>query len=66
MPEVYFSTQGFRVRCRGQGFAISGPGFYVWDEQLSAALERARLLRPSALQRHPPTASGRVRGYGSG
>lgn len=48
MAEVRWSSQGLQVRCDGPGFAISGPGFHVWDERLPEALEQAALLRPHA------------------
>ena len=44
MTEVCWSTEGLRIHCGERGFAASGDGFYVWDEQLSEVLEAARLI----------------------
>ncbi len=45
MSEIHWTSDGLRVRCGEQGFAVIGPDFHVWDERLPAALESARLLR---------------------
>jgi len=40
------------VRVDGSGFAVEGPGFYVWDENLETVLAAAREL---SLGRFPAT-----------
>lgn len=54
MAEIRWHERGLEVRCRGGGFAVSGAGFYVFDERLPAALEHASLLRAAARPPEPP------------
>lgn len=58
VAEIHWSNGGLRVRCGESGFAVSGEGFTVWDEQLGDALEGAALLQSRRTARapaHPPT-----------
>ena len=32
------------IRCQGTGYAASGPGFYIWDEDVNEVLRMAREL----------------------
>jgi hypothetical protein len=52
MAEIHWSAEGLRIRCSEHGFSVAGDCFYVFEERLPAALEKASLLR-----RHPPDAS---------
>ena len=57
-----------RVRPAGSGFAVEGPGFYLWDEDRAAVLQAAHALlcggQPRALPRRllviesPPVHAG--------
>jgi hypothetical protein len=56
MAEIHWSTRGLRIRCREHGFSVAGEGFYVWDERLPAALEKASLLCVHGTAAATPTA----------
>lgn len=41
------------VQRRGNGFAVAGHGFYVWDEDMNEVLRAARELRRGRVTRPP-------------
>jgi len=57
MAEVRWSTRGIEVRCREDGSSVSGEGFYLWDEKLSDALDRASILQIHRRPQAPPDPS---------
>jgi hypothetical protein len=55
-----------RVRRNESGFSAEGPGFYVWDESLSAVLEAAGELRRGRFPAAPVRRALLVRSFASG
>lgn len=47
-------TRRLRVRREGNGFAVEGRGFYVWDEDPEEVLKAARELLSGGHPRVPP------------
>lgn len=53
--------RGVRIERRGGGYAATGPGFYVWDEDARALLASAGELADAARRRRaglPPAPGG--------
>jgi hypothetical protein len=46
----YTATKGLQIREHGGGYALEGPGLYVWDEDRDEVLRAARALRHGTLR----------------
>lgn len=47
------ATMRLQIREHGGGYALEGPGFYVWDEDREEVLRAARALRRGSLRVAP-------------